>query len=442
MNLLVKPAAVLKGSIQLPASKSYSIRAFIVAALGGTSKIINPSDCEDAVIARLACQKLGARIQRLAKNSWVVKGFNRARKFPAYINVQESGTTLRFLISVLTLSKTPITINGSGTLKSRPNHYLIETLRRHGVDIRGRGVKETVPIKIKPVLWQGGQTEINGTLSSQFISSLLITLPNLKEDSLLKIKGDYIVSQPYIDMTLAVLHKAGIKIRPQNPRQYFIKGSQGFRGLKNFTVPDDFGLAAFFMVAACLLKSKVVLKRNSRDNLVQADKNILALLKRMGARIKVTSKEITILGPQKLRGGRFNLRDCPDLVPIMVIAALFSKGETKLYGISHVRQKESNRISDLRLELLKAGADIKETKDSLTIRPHNGLKTSIRLNPHNDHRLAMAFCILGLKVGCIVEKIECIAKSYPEFLQDLLCLKASFKRLVVNVLCCRNHYYS
>ncbi|MDP3143674.1 MAG: hypothetical protein Q8N14_07080, partial [Candidatus Omnitrophota bacterium] len=316
-----------------------------------------------------------------------------------------------------------------GTLKSRPNHYLIEALRHRGANIRGRGVKETVPIKIKPAVFRSGEIEIKGTLSSQFISSLLITLPNLPADSLLKIKGGYIVSQPYIDMTLAILQKAGIKIVKRNLRQYFIKGGQRFRGLKTFIVPDDFGLAAYFMVAACLLKSQVTLKRNSSDNLVQADRNILLLLKKMGARIKITPTVITIQGPQRLRGGSFNLRDCPDLVPVMAIAAIFAKGRTKLYGISHVRQKESDRISDLRTELIKVGADIKESRDSLVIQPGTFLKPDIWLNPHNDHRLAMAFCVLGLKIGAIVEDVECIAKSYPAFLDDLQLLKVHLRRL-------------
>jgi len=427
MNLRIKPAATLQGSIKLPASKSYSIRAFIIASLGGNSKIVNPSDCEDANVARLTCQKLGARITRLSKNSWSIKGFSRGHKFPRQINVGESGTTLRFLISILALSKTPITINGTGTLRPRPNNYLIRVLRKRGADIKGKGKKETVPIKIRPAGLRGGATEINGTLSSQFISSLLIALPSLKEDSQVKISGSFVVSRPYIDMTLAILKKTGIEIAPWHYRQYFIKGNQRFRGLKKFTVPDDYGLAAFFMVAACLLKSRVVLKRNGADNLVQADRQILFFLKKMGARIKITPQAITINGPVRLKGGSFNLRDCPDLVPIMTIAALFAKGRTKLYGISHVRQKESDRISDLRRELLKARAGITESRDSLVIYP-KALKAGIRLNPHNDHRLAMAFCILGLKIGTRVEDVGCIAKSYPAFLSDLHQLKVDFVR--------------
>lgn len=428
MNLSIKPALSLKGSIKLPASKSYSIRAFIIAALGGKSKISNVSDCEDVRMARLCCQKLGARLICISNDSWLVKGIDQAREFPRQINVAESGTTLRFLISILTLSKNPVTINGSGTLRSRPNHYLIRVLRKHGADIRGKGDKETVPIRIKPAKLMGGLMEIDGTLSSQFISSLLITCPNLKEDSRIKITGGYMVSRPYIEMTRQVLQKAGVKVTARNHREYFVKGNQGFRALKNFIVPDDYGLAAFFMVAACLLKSQIILKRNSQDDLVQADKNILPLLKKMGARIKISAQEIIVEGPAKLKGGNFSLRDCPDLTPIMAIAALFAKGKTTLSGISHVRTKESNRISDLRRELLKVGADIEESFDSLVILPRQRLKSRVRLNPHNDHRLAMAFCILGLKIGATVEDVECIDKSYPDFLQDLSKITSSFNQ--------------
>jgi 3-phosphoshikimate 1-carboxyvinyltransferase len=423
MNLSIKPAVTLRGAISLPSSKSYTIRAFIIAALGGKSKIVNASDCEDVRMARLTCQKLGARLTRLSTNSWSVKGIGKNHQFPQAINVGESGTTLRFLISILTLSPHPIIINARGTLLSRPNHHLIRLLRKHGANIHGRGEKETAPIVIKPAQLKGGAMEIDGTLSSQFISSLLITLPNLKEDSRIRITGSDVVSRPYIDMTREVLKRARVKIIARNLRQYFVKGGQRFRGLKNFIVPDDYGLAAFFLVAASLLKSKVILKRNSRDDLVQADKNILPLLKKMGAKIKVFPDKLVLDGPARLRGGNFNLRDCPDLTPIMAIAALFAKGKTTLSGISHVRAKESNRISDLRRELSKTGAVIKEGRDFLAIYPVPQLGSGIRLNPHNDHRLAMAFCILGIKVGVIVEDVECIAKSYPAFLKDLRKLK-------------------
>ena len=171
------------------------------------------------------------------------------------------------------------------------------------------------------------------------------------------------------------------------------------------------------------MKSRVVLKGFLSDDFLQADGQILDLLKRMGARFRKTKKAIFINGPQRLKGGNFSLKDCPDLVPIMAVAALFAKGKTRLYDIGHVRAKESDRISDLASELLKAGADIREKKDELIIYPQDRYRQNISFDPHHDHRLAMAFAVLGLKIGAKIKDIECTGKSYPKFVRD-------FKKIV------------
>ncbi|MFZ5800686.1 MAG: 3-phosphoshikimate 1-carboxyvinyltransferase [Candidatus Omnitrophota bacterium] len=419
MILKVRPASSLRGTINLPASKSYSIRSFIIAALGGASKIFNVSDCEDVKVAIRACRKLGAHFSRLGRDSWEIKGIEGDFRFAPSINVGESGTTLRFLISLLTLTKNKIRVLGVGTLLKRPNHHLVKVLNQHGAKIKGSGKEFRLPLEFWPSQLCGGRMEINGSLSSQFISSLLITCPRLKEDSRIKIIGEQMVSQPYIEMTLAVLKEAGIKIEKAGEREFKVKGRQQFHGLKKFVVPDDYGLAAFFMVAGSILKGKITLRKSRRKDLPQADKAIIGFLKRTGAKIKLAPDKLVIEGPAQLSGGNFCLRNCPDLTPVMAVAALFAKGRTTLWGIAHARKKESDRISDLRAELLKIGADIRENRDALLITPVKELRRGLRLNPHKDHRLAMAFCVLGLKLGCVVEDIECIAKSYPTFLRDL-----------------------
>jgi len=288
-----------------------------------------------------------------------------------------------------------------------------------GVDIRGAGKGESIPIKINGGSLRGGNVSIDGSLSSQFISALLITCPLLSEDTNLKLKGKTIVSKDYVDMTLKVLSDAGIKIAKKADKHFFIRGSQKFKGLKSFHIPSDYGLAAFMMAGASLMKSDVVLKGYFNDKYVQADGNIFQLLRRMGVKFTKTSKAIRIKGPANLKGGRFSLKACPDLVPIVAVLSLFGKGMTCLYDIKHARVKESDRISDLRKELLKIGANVSETEDEITIYPAKTYKKNCVLDPHNDHRLAMAFSILGLKVGVRVKDIECVSKSYPDFIRDL-----------------------
>ncbi len=428
MNLIVSPSPILKGVVQLPASKSYSIRSFMIAACGGTSQIIHPSDCDDALVALRAARCLGADIVRAPGDVWKVAAHQKI-SIVSRVNVGESGTVLRFILPLLALKKNRVTVTGEGTLKGRPNLFLTQALREHGVAIRGTGQKEGVPISIQGGAFTGGKIRIDASLSSQFISALLIACPQMDEDTFLTLTGPRVVSTDYIVMTAQILRESGVRIEKKSAREYRIRAGQKFKGLKNFKVPSDYGLAAFLMAAAILTRSDIVLKGSLRDDLLQADGHIIPLLRKMGARFQKTRRAIKIRGPFCLRGGDFSLKDCPDLVPIMSVLALFAKGRTRLYNIAHARVKESDRISDLRAELLKIGAQVAEKPNEIIICPQDHYKSDVTLDPHNDHRLAMSFAILGIKLGARVRDIGCVAKSYPGFVRDLKALGAHVKRV-------------
>ncbi|MCA9406600.1 MAG: 3-phosphoshikimate 1-carboxyvinyltransferase [Candidatus Omnitrophica bacterium] len=417
MKLTVKSVSKLKGKVRLPASKSYSIRAFMIAACGGQSVIKHSSNCDDALVSMRVAQQLGAKIKASAQRSYNVDA--RVQKAAAsVIRVRESGTVLRFVLPLLALHEKSFQVVGQGTLVGRPNTFLNQALRKMGVDIKGQGTKESVPIHVRGGKLKGGEVSIDGSLSSQFISALLITAPRLSQDLNLTLTGKKLVSTDYITMTLQVLKKAGIDIQKQSPRSYKVKAGQKFKGLKNFTVPSDYGLAAFLLAAGALVDSNIKLDGHLKDDLVQADGHIVPLLRKMGVRFQKTNTSIHIKGPFNLKGGQFSLKDCPDLVPIMSVLALFAKGKTRLYNIQHARAKESDRISDLRKELLKIGADVRETKNELIIVPQPCYKENVELDPHKDHRLAMSFAVLGLKLGVTIKDIECTHKSYPDFVRD------------------------
>ncbi|HNV23574.1 MAG TPA: 3-phosphoshikimate 1-carboxyvinyltransferase [Candidatus Omnitrophota bacterium] len=426
MDLFILPPHALKGTIKLPASKSYSIRSLIIAACGGQSQIRDCSDCDDAKSALNVIRALGADVKVLSKNSFLIKAFKKPFAL-SRVNVKESGTVLRFLLPLVSLYAKKALITGCGTLKGRPNIFLMKTLRERGVVIQGEGRQESVPIFLKGGELHGGKITIDGTLSSQFISALLIACPQLTEDTTLFLQGKKLVSSDYVAMTCQILKKAGISIKQKNIRMFFIKGRQRFKGLKNFCVPSDYGLAAFLLGAACLVQSDVNLTGHLPEDLIQADGHILSFLKKMGARFVKTSKGIKIKGPFQLKGGKFSLKNCPDLVPIMAVLALFAKGKTRLYDIAHARAKESDRITDLRQELLKIGAKIIETKSAITIIPQKFYKQGCCLDSHSDHRLAMAFAVLGTKIALKVKKMESTHKSYPKFVKD-------FKSLGVKML--------
>ncbi len=428
MIISIEPTNVLQGNIQLPSSKSYSLRAAFIAACGGRSTISHFSDCDDAQISLNAVKALGVKVSLAGKNKFHVVGAGYPVSLPKTINVGESGTTLRFILPLVSLVGQKITIGGRGTLLGRPNLFLTETLRKMGGDIQGQGTKESVPIRIRGGILRGGEITINGSLSSQFISALLIVCPRLKEDTHLRLTGKQLVSLDYILMTLKVLEQSGIKIKRKGLRDFYIRGNQKFQGLKNFAVPSDYGLAAFLMAAASLTHSKVTLKGILKKDFLQADGQILTFLKKMGVHFESDSRMIKIQGPFSLEGGSFSLKDCPDLVPVMAVLALFAKTPTRLYDIEHARAKESDRISDLRNELLKIGARIKEKNNELHIYPQERYKENCLLDPHHDHRLAMAFCVLGLKLGVRVKDIECVSKSYPQFIRDFKALGAKVSK--------------
>jgi len=428
MILKVKPTSFLKGKIQLPASKSYSIRAFLIAACGGDSTIVGPSDCDDALVAKNVAGQLGSRIKKIGKNNFKIKAHSRNSKVSQF-HVKESGTVLRFILPLISLLNRNVKITGEGTLKGRPNLHLTRTLRKNGVRIKGFGPKEGIPINVNGGQLKGGRIEIESSLSSQFVSALLIAAPQLEENTTLILKGKKLVSQTYIEMTLKVLRTSGIRVKRVGLRKFNIKGRQKFKGLKKFNVTSDYGLGAYPVAAATLIPSLVTCKGHFDKRFIQADGAIVCLLKMMGAKYKKIPQGVVVKGPYALKGGSFSLRNCPDLVPIMAVLALFAKGKTRLKNIAHARAKESDRISDLRKELLKIGAKINETKDGLEITPQKNYKSNCMLNPHKDHRLAMAFAVLGLKIGVRIKDIECTSKSYPQFLRDMRLIGARISRV-------------
>ncbi len=423
MIFTVKPVSTLKGRVTLPSSKSYSIRAVLIASCGGNSTIYNLSDCEDAISALSAAKDLGAKVTKIKGNAWTIQvpSNQLSLNLPSSVDVNESGTVLRFLLPLVCLYNQKVKITGRGSLKGRPNAFLIQTLRDMGMNIKGTGEKKSIPIIIQGGNLKGGRLAINGTVSSQFVSALLITAPRLNEDTYLTLTGNQLVSLDYITMTNNILRRSGVAIKQKNERTYCIKGGQRFKGLKRFDVPCDYGLAAFLMAAAALVESDVILKGNFKDDLIQADGRILDFFKKMNIVFTQTSRSIDMRGPFRLKGGNFSLKDCPDLVPVMAVLALFADGPTRLLDIAHARAKESDRISDLRNELLKAGTKIIEKDGSLIIYPQpiECYRKNCILDPHHDHRLAMAFAILGLKLGVRIKDIECTRKSYPKFVSDL-----------------------
>lgn len=417
MKFRILPVARMAGAVNLPASKSYSIRAVFIAACGGSSRLSGLSDCDDAKAALTAARALGASFKAVPGGFMVTAASTVKNKKKLGIDVRESGTSLRFILPLLPFYTDSALINGRGTLIGRPNRHLLETLVRCGLKFYAKDSNGSVPITFDGGNFSGGRVSIDASLSSQFVSALMIALPRAPRDTRLLMTGRKLVSQDYVTMTASILERAGVIFKKVSAREFFIPGGQQFRGLKSFTVPSDYGLAAFLLAAAALTTSNVTLKGYFDDSLVQSDGAILGFLEKMGVSVQRGRRMLRIKGPCCIKGGTFSLANAPDLVPVMAVMAMFAQGETRLTDIAHARVKESDRISDLRSELLKTGADITETKDELRIRPRAQYKSNVELDPHRDHRLAMAFTVLGAKIGVTVRDMECCAKSYPAFVR-------------------------
>jgi len=410
MEVTIKPS-FLRGKIYAPPSKSYTHRAIICSSLSnGKSRIMNYLKCNDTEETICVLRKFGVKIDE--KNGMIeIEGNENLNKGDVIIDcIKESGSTLRFLIPVSAIRDGKTKFIRNGRMKERPVEALINALQQLGSKCYLDEEKNViVASKIK-----GGICEIPGNISSQFISGLLFACPRAKEDTEINITTE-IESEPYIEITIDVLNKFGIKIE-KNGKKFKIKGNQHYKPQENFFVEGDFSSAAFFL-AGGVINGDVEIK-NLNLNSKQGDKEILNILKRMNGNIEIRGNSVHA-SKSNLKGIEIDAKNIPDLVPICAVLGCFADNETKIFNAERLRIKESDRLSAITTELKKMNANIEEKEGGLIIRKSK-LKWA-EIDPHNDHRIAMACAIAGLNAEgeTIIKNKECVNKSYPEFFNDL-----------------------
>lgn len=431
MDIKIYPRlSVFKDStITAPQSKSYTHRAITVAALSeNRSQILNPLLSEDTNATIDACRQFGADILRLKDNqsdkneySLEIHGFDGHRriKSPVLIDAKNSGTTLRFFTAISALCEGCVRLTGDKSLIKRPNTPLLNALEDLGAKIFS--IDGKAPIDVCGRL-KGGKTGIDGSMSSQFISALLLSTPFAENDTTLYIKGEA-KSRPYIDMTLELIREAGGKIIHDGD-SYFIPSNQVFN-LKSFSIPGDFSSASYILAASSLLDFDLVMI-GLKDS-AQGDKVILDILKRIGTKVEwmknegivKISKKVSQSQSETLNCFKVDIGDTPDLFPTLSVIATRCEGVSELFNAEHLRYKESDRISKMSEELRKMGARITEKRDGLIIAKSN-LKGAI-LESYDDHRIAMALSIAALLADgpSIIKDVECVDISYPSFFNDL-----------------------
>jgi 3-phosphoshikimate 1-carboxyvinyltransferase len=445
MFLKVKNISEICGTVEAPSSKSYSHRAIILASFAsGTSRIFNPLISEDTQSSIKACEYFGAEIKYVEDEEFKyleIKGSEEIKntsKKP--IDLKNSGTTLRIMTSIAGLSKNKSILTGDDSLKNRPMGIFLDSLKPLGSNVKSIKNNEKPPLIIESG-FIGGKTAVKGDISSQFLSSMLIAGAISKKGVEVEVKGKF-VSKPYVIMTIEVMKEFGADITVKqlseneddfnNEKTYsevindftdfnnysnsisFIVKPQKYQAT-DFKVEGDYSSAAYLLAAVAICGGKITMK-NLFKNSKQGDKFILDILEKMGSKIIITNDSVTLISDGKLNGIDINLINAPDLLPTVAILAALSKGKTIICGVEHARYKETDRVKLCCDELRKLGCKIKENQDGMEI--IGGIEDGI-VNSHHDHRLAMAFSLLGLKHKILVENGEVFNVSFPNFIESM-----------------------
>ena len=408
----------LFGEVTPPCSKSYAQRALAAALLAlGRTTLRGIELCRDTLSAIATIKALGAEVEIADDNTLYIDGGLKPRC--RRLNVGESGLAARLFTPVASLHNEPITIEGEGTLLHRPMAMMVEPLQELGVKVRDGGGR--LPIEVCGPM-RGGRITVDGSMSSQFVTGLLLSLPLAERDTTIEVEGA--VSTPYIDMTLETLERFGVEVmyNEGDYSQFYIEGGQSYKPV-DYTIESDWSAAATIMVAAAIA-GEVTIKNISTLSR-QADTAICRALERAGASIIIEESTITV-AHRKLEAFEFDATQCPDLFPALVALAAAAEGVSVISGIGRLRGKESDRGEVLRAEYAKLGIDIELDYDADQMRVVGGPIESAEVDSHDDHRIAMSLAITALRTDkeITIRNRECVAKSYPSFFDDLNSLRA------------------
>ncbi len=418
--MIISPSS-LSGKVNAPPSKSMSHRAIIAAALAeGTSRISNIELSDDIMSTIEAVQKLGAKIEMTMDASEKIKlnitGIaGKSDEYMPHIDCLESGSTLRFMIPVALACAGGGIFDGEGKLPLRPLDEYKRIFTEQEIIWQTQG-DYNLPLKIKGDI-KSGECEIAGDVSSQYISGLMFALTMLEGDSIIKIKGK-LESSRYVDMTIAVLQQFGIIIDKKED-SYIIKGGQNYKAT-DYVVEGDWSQGAFWIVAGALGEGTSVqgLDINSK----QADKKIIDILKNMGVQIEVADNSI-ITKKSQIKACEVDVAQCPDLAPVVAAAMVCVEGTSRISGGARLKYKESDRILSISEALNSIGANVTPTEDGMIVSSSKCL-SGLKVNLHDDHRIAMMIAIISQRVDgeMMLINADCVNKSYPSFWDDFTLL--------------------
>ena len=409
----IKPVQNLQTTVTVPGSKSYTNRALLIAGLAdGECRLEKPLVSDDTKYMIRALKAFGIPVQK-EKEAFLISGKGGKLSAPSEdIFIGNAGTTMRFLTTFSALAPGKTRLDGDERMRERPLADLLDCLTQMGVKAVSANGNGCPPIDIEGGEVPGGEVQLAGDKSSQYLTSILLSAPYFKNDTCIHIQGD-LTSKSYADITLDIMKTFGVHVDNESYQRFKVKAGDRYKA-QTYRVESDWSSASYFLAAAAVTGGEMTLT-DINPHSVQGDAQFTSVLEKMGCRLEKRSHSLHFKG-NPLRGITINMNNMPDAVQTLAVIALFAKGETVIQGISNLRIKETDRISALANELSRLGAKVETGEDFLIIRP--GDYKGAEIETYNDHRMAMSFAVAGLKIpGIRIKNPTCVEKSFPDFFQ-------------------------
>ncbi len=419
--LPITPKPPIDASLKVPGSKSLTNRALTVAALAdGETTLSGCLLAEDSSVMIAALQKLGLEVTQRGTTVTVSGQGGKIPAHAAQLDLQLSGTSIRFLTALVALGKGHYVLDGNERMRERPIQDLLNALSALGVRAQTQFETGCPPVVVEAAGMRGGHADVAGSSSSQYLSALLLAAPYAAEPVTLSVTGE-LQSKPFIDMTLKLMADFGIAVKREGYNRFTVPA--GVYKARTFEVEGD-AMAAGYLWAAAAITGGRIWVENVGSSSVQGDKRLADVFAQMGCRVGWTDESCEVTAPETLRGGRFDLNDMSDQAQTLAVVALFADRPTRIENVWNLRIKETDRLTALSRELTKLGAQVEEGHDFLVVHPLAAENARpAQIDTYGDHRMAMAFALAGLRLpGVVIRNPACVTKTFPEYFQVLASL--------------------
>jgi len=419
-QLTLSPINKINGEVFLPGSKSLSNRALLIAALAnGVTKITNLLVSDDIKHMLNALTTLGVNYTLSdCGTECIVVGNNGffTTNTPLELYLGNAGTAMRPLCAALAASEGEFILTGEPRMKERPIGHLVDALAQLNADIEYMENPDYPPVRINGQALTGNTLTIDGSISSQFLTAILMIAPLLKTDTKIEIEGE-LVSKPYIDITLDIMSRFGVLVKNNNYQSFVVKANQTYQSVEKYMVEGDASSASYFLAAGAIKGGEITVHGVGKLS-IQGDKHFADVLEKMGAEVIWHDESITVIG-KPLVGIDMDMNHIPDAAMTIATTALFAEGSTTIRNIYNWRVKETDRLAAMATELRKVGAEVEEGHDYISIIPPKSLKHA-EIDTYNDHRVAMCFSLVALSdTPVTINDPKCTAKTFPDYFEKL-----------------------